>query len=147
MINQLKNNISISINEICNYYEDLIEKLKRENEVLKLDNYILSKPGDGINITMLIFGKDNGEGVMTEECIGVFSNKSKALECKKDLIKKSYNINNLFIDETEFKFESDMKDVWVNYSEHEYYGSIYRTCISLTMIEDTNYVSEKFTIS
>jgi hypothetical protein len=148
MANILKETLSNSIVELCNYYEMEIQRLRGENDALKFENHILSNPNESIYITILLYVKDNGEGVPTEECIGVFSNKAKALKYKKDLMYKGYNSDSLIIEETSIISEPYTIHVWVNYKEGESHGCYYREYLSTSIVENKkSQVSERFAVN
>lgn len=77
------------LNEYFQEVEQSLEKLKKELEIVKLERDMykqeLQECKDNLvaqnNVVhMTVYSEDNGEGVDTEVCIGVFTTKSNAIK-------------------------------------------------------------------
>ena len=99
------------LNEYFQEVEQSLEKLKKELEIVKLERDMykqeLQECKDNLvaqnNVVhMTVYSEDNGEGVDTEVCIGVFTTKSNAIKAILDLCNKHDDLNSQSFNIVEF---------------------------------------------
>ncbi len=94
-----------SLNDYFQEVEKSLENLEQQLEVVKLERDLYkqqvvelqecnNKEVSKQNVAHVsVYSEDNGEGVDTEICIGVFTTKSKAINAILDLCKKHKDLN------------------------------------------------------
>lgn len=112
------------LNEHLSEAEKAFREQEREVELVKLErdiykeilvkshNILVSSTGCTNVVYCAIYSKDNGEGIDTDTCIGVFTTKTKALQAILEVCKnnRELNVNGFTIDEFNLEQEVDTGD-------------------------------------
>lgn len=95
--------VLVCLNNYFKETENSLEKLQHELEVVKLERDMLKQMlreekimhvNDKCNVAYVtIYSKDNGEGIDTETCVGVFTRKSMAMQAIVDVCTKNSSVS------------------------------------------------------